>query len=969
MAAARSHGAPLGSFVSVLLIISLFSGGLFVHVLAFKPQDFKTCEGLGFCKRNRFRQPASFAARQPGQTVGPTFVIDLGDAAASTGGDVANAGVYFPLSLLAYASGAVRIKMEERNHQRYTVRDVVDDASLSSTQVAWHVAKNDNAGAELVAGQVKAVVKYSPFKVEIMRNDNTVAVFNDLQKLHMEARRPKPAEVPNDVSGLWSETFNGHTDSKPEGPTSVSLDVSFPDVQNVYGLPERATSFSLKDTTSGGGKAAVSEPYRLYNLDVFEYLHESPFGLYGSIPYVVAHKPGQTAGVFWLNAAEMYVDVEHYTKGTSTHWYAESGIVDLFVFTGPTASDVMRQYAVAAGGTAMPPLWSLGYHQCRWNYRDEADVRMVDGGFDEHDIPYDVLWLDIEHTDGKRYMTWDDRFFPNPVKMQEEVTEKGRHMVCIVDPHVKRDDNYATHREAQQKGLYVKKSDGTSDFDGWCWPGSSSYLDVTDAGVRSWWSDKFSLANYKGSTNSLHIWNDMNEPSVFNGPEITMQKDLKHKGNVEHRHLHNMYGYYYHLATRDGLAKRSVASQPKRPERPFVLSRAFFAGTQKVGPIWTGDNTADWNHLQVSVPMLLALSVTGLPWSGADVGGFFGNPDGQLLARWYQLGVYYPFFRGHAHLDTKRREPWLFGEPYTSNIRQAIRTRYTLLPYLYTLFAEAHTDGAPIMRPVWYEFENDGKDVVLSGADNLFMLGPGLLVVPVTTENVGLAPGDTMEINAPGSSSQLWYSAEDGAVVRGGNVRIPVKDSAVPAYYRGGTIVARKDRARRSSRAMTFDPHTLVVALDTSGSASGRVFLDDGISQDTGSNRAMRRVAMSGGTLSCGGDEAHVWGKGTYTPAAEPSPEPASQGVIGRVFGTPPASKEVALNADDVARGMEVERVIFLGLPANKAFKAVFADGREEALVKSPYITPGLEATTSALTLRTPGVRLHQDWQLRIVAA
>jgi alpha 1,3-glucosidase len=161
--------------------------------------------------------------------------------------------------------------------------------------------------------------------------------------------------------------------------------------------------------------------------------------------------------------------------------------------------------------------------------------------------------------------------------------------------------------------------------------------------VREWWAGKFALDQYKGSTKDLYIWNDMNEPSVFNGPEVTMQKDLIHHGGVEHREVHNAFGMSYHAATADGIKRRNN-------ERPFVLSRAFFAGTQRVGPIWTGDNKADWDHLRVSIPMVLTLGLTGLTFSGADVGGFFENPDAELMTRWYQLGIYYPFFRGHAHL-------------------------------------------------------------------------------------------------------------------------------------------------------------------------------------------------------------------------------------------------------------------------------------------------------------------------------
>ena len=380
---------------------------------------------------------------------------------------------------------------------------------------------------------------------------------------------------------------------------------------------------------------------------------------------LVAHSPRgpRTAAAFWLNAAEQFVDVSAEPGGgggSDAHWWAESGIVDLFLLPGPAPADVWRSYAALTGPPALPPRFALAYHQCRWNYKDEADVTAVNAGFDAADIPYDVLWLDIEHTDGKRYMTWDARYFPTPVRMQEEIGGFGRKMVTIIDPHVKRDANYPMHAEATAKGLYVRTAAGDADFDGWCWPGSSSYLDVSSPAIRDWWAAQFAFDKYAGSTPVLHVWNDMNEPSVFNGPEVTMQKDLQHAGGWEHRDVHNAYGMWYHAATAAGLARRSPGV------RPFVLSRSFFAGSQRYGAVWTGDNAAEWSHLAVSVPMLLSMSAAGLPFVGADVGGFFGNPDGELMTRWYQLGAFYPFFRGHAHHETKRREPWLFGEPYTA---------------------------------------------------------------------------------------------------------------------------------------------------------------------------------------------------------------------------------------------------------------------------------------------------------------
>jgi alpha 1,3-glucosidase len=474
----------------------------------------------------------------------------------------------------------------------------------------------------------------------------------------------------------WEESFGGHTDSKPRGPASVGTDITFRNSKHVYGIPEHASSLALKPTT-GNGAGTYDEPYRLYNLDVFEYDLDVPMALYGSIPLMLSHGTKHSVAAFWMNPSEAFIDVDAPAPDAAgrdqiaTQWMSESGVADLFLLPGPSPEAVFGQYADLTGTLALPPLFALGYHQCRWNYRDEADVKTVDEKFEEHDFPYDVLWLDIEHTEGKRYFTWDKNLFPDPKKMIDSVASRGRKMVTIVDPHIKRDSGYYVHDSAQANGVYVRDKGGSAEFDGWCWPGSSSYVDFTNPKARDWWADQFAFDKYEGSTADLYTWNDMNEPSVFNGPEVSMQKDAKNIDGVEHREWHNMYGYYQQWATADGQVKRHA----DKNERPFVLSRAFFAGSQKHGAIWTGDNAGKWDHLAIAQPMILTANVAGLPFIGADVGGFFGNPDTELFTRWMQAGAYHPFFRAHAHHDSKRREPWVFGDVVLKDLRKAVLQR------------------------------------------------------------------------------------------------------------------------------------------------------------------------------------------------------------------------------------------------------------------------------------------------------
>eukprot|EP00531_Pseudo-nitzschia_arenysensis_P000619 CAMPEP_0116152546 /NCGR_PEP_ID=MMETSP0329-20121206/20731_1 /TAXON_ID=697910 /ORGANISM="Pseudo-nitzschia arenysensis, Strain B593" /LENGTH=1061 /DNA_ID=CAMNT_0003649319 /DNA_START=135 /DNA_END=3317 /DNA_ORIENTATION=- len=646
------------------------------------------------------------------------------------------------------------------------------------------------------------------------------------------------SDVGLDREGLWEEKFGPHTDSKPHGPMSVGSDITFPGSKFLFGLPEHASSTSLKRTI--GDNAEYEHPYRLYNLDVFEYDLDVPMALYGAVPLIVSQSMETgTSGVFWFNPTETFIDIEDDDSGSKTsHWISESGIIDVFFIPGPTPRDFYRQYGKLTGTTPIPPMFSLGYHQCRWNYNDEQDVYQVHDKFEELDYPYDVLWLDIEHTDGKRYFTWDKNLFPHPTSMQEKLWSQGRRMVTIVDPHVKRDEKYYIHKEATAKGLYIKDKDGKKDFDGWCWPGSSSYLDFTNEEARSWWADQFGYDRYQGSTSSLYTWNDMNEPSVFNGPEVSMQKDLLNLQGDEHREWHNLYGMLFQRSTMEGLIRRNKEENV----RPFVLSRSFFAGSQKYGSIWTGDNAAEWSHLQIASPMLLSLNVGALSFVGADVGGFFGDTDAELMTRWMQAGAFQPFFRGHAHHDAKRREPWMFGEGTMIRLRKAAMARYALLPFWYTVFHEASTTGMPVMRTMWMNYPEIES---LYPVDDQFLIGSDLLVKPVT------APGVTESIvRFPADNS--WYDAEDLVVVsRQGKqgtvheVTVPSDIDTIPVFQRGGSIIPRKLRLRRSSHTMTRDPYTLYVALDSDGNASGLLYMDDENTFDYQTNKEFASAEFS----------------------------------------------------------------------------------------------------------------------------
>lgn len=941
----KTHTFSLLCFVFLILFLA--------SVSAWKKDEFRNCNQTPFCSRARSRKANScsliavdvsifdgdlVAKLVPKNTPPKVEQNPDSNEEDSDHGSQDPASNPLLLSISAYQDGILRLKIDEDPSlnppkKRFDLPSVIVPEFLEKKLWLQRFSEekiDGNSGfSSLVVVYLgngyEAVLRKDPFEVFVRENNGgkRVISLNSHGLFDFEQLRVKK-EGDN-----WEENFRGHTDTRAYGPQSISFDVSFHGADYVYGIPEHATSLALKPTR--GPEIDFSEPYRLFNLDVFEYLHESPFGLYGSIPFMLSHgKEHGTTGFFWLNAAEMQIDVlgagwdagesrlslPSDQKRIDTLWMGEAGVIDAFFFVGPGPKDVVRQYVSVTGMPAMPQLFATAYHQCRWNYRDEEDVYHVDSKFDEHDIPYDVLWLDIEHTDGKKYFTWDRVLFPNPEEMQNKLAAKGRRMVTIVDPHIKRDDSYYIHKEASEKGHYVKDASG-KDYDGWCWPGSSSYLDMLSPEIREWWADKFSYKNYVGSTSSLYIWNDMNEPSVFNGPEVTMPRDALHIGGVEHREIHNAYGYYFHMGTASGLEKRGEGK-----DRPFVLSRAFFAGSQRYGAIWTGDNTAEWEHLRVSVPMVLSMGLTGIIFSGADVGGFFGNPEPELLVRWYQLGAYYPFFRAHAHHDTKRREPWLFGERNTALMRDAIHNRYMLLPYFYTLFREANTTGVPVMRPLWMEFP---ADEAAFNNDEAFMVGNSILVQGVYSERAKHA-----SVYLPGGQS--WYDMRSGTAYKGGMIhKLEVSEESVPAFQKAGTIIPRKDRYRRSSTQMVHDPYTLVIALNSSQSAEGELYVDDGKSFEFQRGAFIhRRFIFSNGKLT--------------------SLNVAPAGNDGRLFTS------VCV----------IERIILLGYPSWPKSALIEASNKEVEMEMGPLRPDGSRAA-SVLTIRKPNVRISDDWSIRIL--
>ncbi|KAK9487295.1 glycosyl hydrolases family 31-domain-containing protein [Lipomyces starkeyi] len=954
--------ARKGTILTTVVLIVLMAA----PVLSAKKYLFKTCEQASFCRRNRAYADLSDsrgAAWDPPYAIDPsTVTFDAGvlqgtivkTVTDSTG---APNNVEFPFQLVFLESGSARFVVDEKQRVESPIPGFPESLAQRRYNEAskWAVTGDltpDIGAVESTTdderksavyrfrygpdGHFEAIVQAKPLQIRFYRDGEPHVILNDRGLFNMDQYRPKPTEMDEskfedelDVKDMWEENFGGKEDKKPKGPESIALDVTFPGYEHVFGIPEHADQFSLRETRGGDGNH--DEPYRLFNVDIFEYEVNSPMAMYGAIPFMQAHKKGSSVAIFWANGAETWIDITKtkpnpeafgVRKSTQTHWISESGIIDVYILLGPDPSSVYQQYGLLTGFTSLPPIYALGYHQCRWNYNSEEDVLEVDANFDSYDIPYDAIWLDIEYTDGKKYFTWLKSMFPTPEKMMQALDKRKRKLVTIIDPHIKKESGYKVYEGLSKNELAVKTDNG-EEFNGWCWPGESAWIDTFNPKAVEYWKEQFKSGKYCGHENNLLIWNDMNEPSVFNGPEVSAPRDTIHYGNWEHRDIHNIYGMTFVNATVQAMQAR----QPR--QRPFVLTRSFFAGSQRLGAVWTGDNAATWDYLRIVTPMLLSHSVAGFSFVGADVGGFFGNPTSELLTRWYQAGAFYPFFRGHAHIESKRREPWLPGEPYTSLIRTAIRMRYQLLPSIYTAFHRASFDGVPIIRPLFL-LAPDNEDAL--GIDDQFFFGEtGLLVKPIVQEGA-----TSTEIYLP--DEEIYYDYLDQTIYQGiGYKHIEAPLEKIPILARGGHILVRRDRHRRSATLMSHDPLTLIVHLDKTGNAAGVLYLDDGETTSYSRGAYLYRFFIF-----------NVQDNILRSRSMQASSA---------------SNKSFEKSIDDV----RIEKIIVVGLDTDKlkTNHAVEAFQDRKSWTTDIHITEASDRKASVVTVRDPKIFVTGDWSIQ----
>ncbi|MCZ8116093.1 glycoside hydrolase family 31 protein [Silanimonas sp.] len=581
------------------------------------------------------------------------------------------------------------------------------------------------------------------------------------------------------------------------------------DTDNVYGFGEKNGAFNKRGWALGGYH------YVMWNSDTYGY-DNSTDPIYASVPFFLVLREGRAHGVFLDNTHRSSFDIGRERRNTLS-FGADGGELDYTVIAGPHPRDVVRRYAQLTGRAPLPPRWALGYHQSRWSYYPEARVRRLADTFRQERVPADTLWLDIDYQDEFKPFTWSAERFPDPAKLVSDLRAQGFRTVVILDPHPTKEPGYRIFDEGVAGDHFVKNPDGTL-FEGPVWPinapnkpGNSVFPDFTRPATRDWWGRQHSVFTDVGIAG---IWNDMNEPAVWVPPANTMPDDVRfdHEGQpTNHAEVHNLYGMQMTRSTFEGL----TALKPD--ERPFVLTRATFAGGQRYAWVWTGDNRAEWASLQQSIPMLLNFGLSGFPFSGADVGGFSGYPSGELFTRWLQAALFSPFYRGHTEQATPDQEPWSFGQPWTRINKGTIELRYRLLPTLYTAVEEASRTGLPVMRPLVLEYPDDPQT---HGRGDQFLVGTDLLVAPVLVE-----AATSRDVYFPKGE---WIDFHTGARVEGGKthkVEAPVE--RLPVFVRAGSMVAMQPVVQHTGE-MAAQPIVFRAFPDSQGRATGVLYDDDG---------------------------------------------------------------------------------------------------------------------------------------------
>ncbi|HEV8141039.1 MAG TPA: glycoside hydrolase family 31 protein [Pyrinomonadaceae bacterium] len=668
-------------------------------------------------------------------------------------------------------------------------------------KVAWSV--KETADAIIVStSEVEAVVHRSPLLIEFRDARTHKAINSDEQPMSYDGR-----------GELRSIMFD------PDAGTFVAAAKKLGFDEHFYGLGEKAAHL---DKRRGF--------FVNWNSDTPGYtLGRDP--IYQTIPFYLGLENAVAYGIFFDNSYRSYFDFGRLSQ--ERIWFgAEGGELNYYFFYGPSIKKILSRYAHLTGHMPLTPLWALGVQQCRYSYYPASMVEEVVRQYRERDLPLDVIYLDIHYMNGYRVFTFDPNRFSDPQALTDRLRKQGVKTVVIVDPGVKyqepseglgsatpskpellpQNDHYYVFDQGMADNHFQRRKSGQL-FIPRVWPGDSVFVDFTKADARRWWGDLHRAYTDNGIAG---IWNDMNEPADFVDQTGKNQRDVvsyDEGENSTHAKNRNVFALLMARATFEGLSRL----QPDR--RPFVITRAGYAGIQRYSTMWTGDTNSTWDSLALNVPMFTTLGLSGEPFVGSDVGGFIGRANGEFLVRSYQIGFLAPFFRNHHAIDGYDQEPWRFGKYYEDIIRKYLKLRYQMLPFLYTTLEEAHRTGVPLFRPLLLNYQDDASTYNL---DDEFMIGDDLLVAPIVKPDV-----TSRLVYLP---KGIWYDFWTNKKYEGGTmVRADAPLETVPMFVRGGTIIPFGPEMKYVGEK-PFDPITFSIYPDENGSAAGTLYEDDGAS-------------------------------------------------------------------------------------------------------------------------------------------
>jgi alpha-glucosidase len=652
---------------------------------------------------------------------------------------------------------------------------------------------------------------------------DAVAVGFHTSTLRVRVERATMSLRITDLNGIVVQEDAANRPVEFHGPTFRVYKTMRPG-EHYFGLGDKPGPLDRRD-----------HAYSLWNTDSYGF-QEDTDPIYKSIPFFMTSLKGITTGVLFDNTWRTSFDFGKESPDAYS-FGSENGPLDYYILYGPDAKHVLSTYMWLTGPTPLPPLWSLGFQQSRFSYHPESEVRAIADRLRADKIPVDAIYLDIDFQDHHRPFSVDQIQFPHFSQMISDLKEQNLHVVAITDMHIADlpDANYAPYDSGIAGNHFIKNPDNTV-YVGKVWPGASVFPDFTRKRTRKWWGSLYAQFVHDGVSG---FWNDMNEPSVFDGPQMTMPDDVVHRieepgfqpRTTTHLEIHNVYGMENSRATYDGL----LTLTPN--QRPFVLTRASYAGGQRYAATWSGDNSSTWNHLRLTTPMLLNLGLSGFGLTGADVGGFIGSPEPELLTKWFELGAFQPIDRDHACDTSAKQEIWVHGPEHEAIRKRYIEERYKLMPYLYTVAEEMSRTGLPIVRPLFLEFPDATKDKhpIDLDAGNEFLFGPNLLIAPAVYPE----KPDAYSVELPLVN---WYNYWTGEKVGGGiwsdgvpalndpgfigrKIMIKPQLDVLPVFVREGSILPLQPLVQSTSE---IPKGPLTLRVYPGKDCKGSIYMDDG---------------------------------------------------------------------------------------------------------------------------------------------